>query len=457
MTLILFITSTFRLIVLFCFVGSVSLAANEFDRLVITAPPNGMIVSPGDVVVVGIRSESNTDLVDVTVEGDQGLGIAADFSNNNLKFTVNKGVPLGPYSLVAKAKDNVGKDLQSVPVVIDVERSDFPDSLVVYPPVIKAELQGPSVPLVVVGHFPDNTETLLTRSINISFRSTNPNVATITTAGDVRADGIGDAMIVASYRMGDLSKSVTMGVSVPSPVLRITPAVLSIGASSVGVQSPPQLLSVENLTYDRNVSVENISVSGDFTQTNSCMDKEHLNPGEACYVLLAVVPESPGQKRGILSVSSSALATPLLVEVSAEFVQDADFDLKVTPSSKTSELGDELTFEVAVTPIEGFSGPVELVATGIPAGMAVKFLPSIVPEGRGSVAATITTSNIREAKAYSVEIVGKGGYVIHHANLNFVLVEPIHLAPHRWAGGGALRFLGVLVKPPSLCPLRHLL
>jgi hypothetical protein len=405
--------------------GSATYSADQAVRLVITAPPNGAIVSPGDLLVVGISSEPNIQLSDVTVEGDQGLGIAADFSKDIIKFAIDKRAPPGQYSLTAKAKSSSGENLESRPVLIDVESSDFPDSLIAYPSVIRAEMQAESVPLLIMGHFPDNTETLLTRSINIHFRSTNAHVATISAAGAVRAVGVGEAMIVVSYQAGERASSISVAVNVPPPVLQITPDLLSLGTSAVGVQPPSQLFSVENVTSDRNVILKNIYLSGEFTQTNDCMDKEPLGPRQVCYVSVASVAESPGQKNGTLNILSNATERPLSISLSAEFVQDHDFALKVTPSPQTVVLGDEVLFAIAVTPIGGFSGSVELTANGLPAGAAVKILPSVVRGGRGSVSVVITTSDIKEAKAYSVELVGSGGGVRHHAHVDFVLVEGI--------------------------------
>ena len=93
-----------------------------------------------------------------------------------------------------------------------------------------------------------------------------------------------------------------------------------------------------------------------------------------------------------------------------------DFDISVSPSATTVLPGNSSTFNVTVTPLSGFSGPVTLSVgseSGFPAGITSGgFSPSSV-SGGGSSTLTMNTTTSAAPYALSLTVTGTSGTVTH--------------------------------------------
>jgi hypothetical protein len=111
----------------------------------------------------------------------------------------------------------------------------------------------------------------------------------------------------------------------------------------------------------------------------------------------------------------------------------ADFDISVTPASRTVNPGQSATYTVTVTPLHGFAGNVTLVADsegGFPSGVSSGgFSPSTIP-GSGSSTLTMNASGSTTPYATSVSVHGTSGSVTHTGATTLVvnLAPPANLA-----------------------------
>jgi uncharacterized membrane protein len=80
-----------------------------------------------------------------------------------------------------------------------------------------------------------------------------------------------------------------------------------------------------------------------------------------------------------------------------------DFSLSATPPSQTVTQGQVTSYNVNVTPTNGYTGSVNLSASGLPAGANATFSPNPTPSGSTM---TVTTSTNTPAGSYAVTITG---------------------------------------------------
>jgi hypothetical protein len=95
--------------------------------------------------------------------------------------------------------------------------------------------------------------------------------------------------------------------------LTASPASLSFGTETVGATSGAQSVTVSNPGSGA-VSVSSVSVSGPFSQTNTCGGS--IAAGSSCTVSVKFAPTASGAATGTLSVASSAPGSPLTVALS---------------------------------------------------------------------------------------------------------------------------------------------
>ncbi|MCW2934654.1 MAG: coagulation factor 5/8 type domain protein, partial [Actinomycetia bacterium] len=122
----------------------------------------------------------------------------------------------------------------------------------------------------------------------------------------------------------------------PTSALTASPSSLSFGSETVGSTSSAQTVTVSNPNAAA-ASVSSVSVSGPFTQTNTCGASIAANG--SCTVSIKFAPTAAGAASGSLSVASSAPGSPLTVALSGTGTTTSTTDLAlnapVTASSYT--------------------------------------------------------------------------------------------------------------------------
>jgi subtilase family serine protease len=120
----------------------------------------------------------------------------------------------------------------------------------------------------------------------------------------------------------------------------------------------------------------------------------------------------------------TGLGSPVAVGlVNALAPQTPDFSVSVTPSSQTVTPGNSASYTITVASLGGFSGTVNLSASGLPSGASASFSPASV-SGSGSPSLTVTTSTTTPAGTYTVTITGTSGTLTHTATVTLIVATP---------------------------------
>src|SRR5215510_5763724 len=97
-----------------------------------------------------------------------------------------------------------------------------------------------------------------------------------------------------------------------------------------------------------------------------------------------------------------------------------DFSIAATPASQTVTAGNGTSYTATVTGSGGFSGVVNLSASGLPAGASASFNPTSVT-GSGSSTMSVTTSKTTPAGTYTLTITGTSGSLVHSTTVTLVV------------------------------------
>jgi N-acetylneuraminic acid mutarotase len=91
-----------------------------------------------------------------------------------------------------------------------------------------------------------------------------------------------------------------------------------------------------------------------------------------------------------------------------EVISPADFTISASPGARTIYEGEATSYSITITPGVGFSLPVELACTKLPANTICKFSPSTVSGGSGSATLSVQTDAPRQTLAASA-VAAKAG------------------------------------------------
>ena len=159
-------------------------------------------------------------------------------------------------------------------------------------------------------------------TVNVTFRPT----ATGTRTG---------TLSVTSNASASPSVSLTGTGTAPGPVLNATPSALSFGSTVVGQTTATQAVTISN-AGTTSATVSAVSVTGDFTQTNSCTT---IAVGASCTASVAFRPTVGGARTGTLTVTSNANNSPTTVSLSGSGI---DWNTNIAagrPATDSSEVG----------------------------------------------------------------------------------------------------------------------
>src|SRR6266850_1850616 len=97
-----------------------------------------------------------------------------------------------------------------------------------------------------------------------------------------------------------------------------------------------------------------------------------------------------------------------------------DFSLSASPPSQPVVQGQGTTYTATVTPVSGFSGAVNLTASGLPSGASASFNPASV-SGSGSSTMTVTTLTSTPAGTYTISITGTSPGLTHTTTVSLTV------------------------------------
>src|SRR5262249_10244966 len=100
-----------------------------------------------------------------------------------------------------------------------------------------------------------------------------------------------------------------------------------------------------------------------------------------------------------------------------------DFTISATPSTQTVVTGGSTSYTVTVTWLDGFTGSVDLAASGLPSGAGASFAPATVA-GSGQSTLTVTTTSATPAGTFTVTVTGTSGASSHQTTVALTVSLP---------------------------------
>jgi hypothetical protein len=155
----------------------------------------------------------------------------------------------------------------------------------------------------------------------------------------------------------------------------VSPTTVTFPSQAVGTTGAAQIVTLSN-TGGASFSISNVSVTGDFAETNNC--GVSLGASISCQISVTFTPTTTGTRTGTLSISDSASGSPQTVSVTGTG-GNATLGLTVTyPSSslETVAAGKAARYYLAIGGT-GVSGTANLSCSGAPTG-ATCSVPSTV-------------------------------------------------------------------------------
>jgi hypothetical protein len=148
------------------------------------------------------------------------------------------------------------------------------------------------------------------------------------------------------------------------PILGLAATPLAFGNQLLDTASNTSSVVLTNLGTGP-LTVTAVHTTGDFSETTNCSS---IAIGAQCSVAVGFTPTQTGPRSGQLSITDNVSSSPQFIALSGT---GTDFALQAAAGSQLSATmtsGATATYNVAVTPLSGFTGMVALSCTGAPAG-----------------------------------------------------------------------------------------
>ena len=100
-----------------------------------------------------------------------------------------------------------------------------------------------------------------------------------------------------------------------------------------------------------------------------------------------------------------------------------DFLVSASPGNRLVAVGGGASYDITVTALSGFSGTVDLSASGLPFGASASLSPGSIV-GSGTSTMTVTTGPTTPVGSYPITITATGGGLSHTANVTLLVYIP---------------------------------
>jgi hypothetical protein len=218
------------------------------------------------------------------------------------------------------------------------------------------------------------------------------------------------------------------------PVAIVTPTSLTFASQAVGTSSVAQTIT---LTHELSTALNpTISTSGDFKETNTCGTS--LGPSLSCTISITFAPTSPQTRTGSLTITDNAANSPQTVTLSGA---GTDFSLAAASgvncpgggncsTSATIKAGQTASYNLQVTPSNGFSGTVALTCGGAPMSATCSVSPASISVNGAASAFVVSLSNTSSSQVIPFVRL-PGSPVMFGALVLLYLLAPMMIARRR--------------------------
>ena len=182
------------------------------------------------------------------------------------------------------------------------------------------------------------------------------------------------------------------GTALP-PVLSATvsPGSLNFAAQTQGTSSTPQQVTLTN-TGNAALTISGISVTGDFSQTNTC--GQGLAAAASCVFNVTFNPTGVDARTGFLNITDNASGSPQTVSLTgtgSAIAPPISIGSQTTGGNTVSvPAGAPATYNLTLN-TNSYSGPVQLTCSGAPANAACTINPASLSVSAGTPAQFVVT------------------------------------------------------------------
>jgi hypothetical protein len=162
--------------------------------LQITSPPSGTVVYPNQVVTISVYADPSLSYVGV--DGQYPLG-SSPSTNGQAQLTIPPNATIGSYTVTAMGSAPDGSLVASLPISLQVDTQGSATITGTQPGVLRFSAAGETIPLHVMGSVA-GSQLDITHSLQMSYSSENPQVATVDNNGIVTAVALGSTHIIVS-------------------------------------------------------------------------------------------------------------------------------------------------------------------------------------------------------------------------------------------------------------------
>jgi len=233
--------------------------------LQITNPASGIIINPGQTVVVDVTA-SGGPFNGVIIVAPGAINGNAILSSPPYEFSFTVPLQVTPGLTTIGALGLTASGPVTAEIQVDIERSDSPQTITA--DTSKLELAiGDAVPIQVFGTYSDGTVLRVTDSTQTTYLSQAPSVASVSPYGFVSAVAPGSTQIVVN---GMVSVSVTV-----VPPIIVLPAQATLVASQTrNFIAPTSALASTAVTWSLNPGFGTIDANGLYTAPVSISSQE---------------------------------------------------------------------------------------------------------------------------------------------------------------------------------------
>jgi Big-like domain-containing protein len=340
------------------FNAGAALGQQSTPLLQITSPADGTVVNPGQTISVAVASPANASFSQVGIIGEDPIDFSSPAPSVPATFsvTIPSDIACRKFMLTAMGATTTGQSAHSATILIDVERPDMPTTLGQQIPALTFKALGQQFPLVLLAQFADGSILDVTESTYVTYSSANTAVATVDANGMVTGGSAGSTIITATYTLNGQTVQTTVPVTVPPPVMTVSPVSLTFGNQSVGTSSASQQLNIVN-TSNSDMQILKASTAGDFLESDNCTSSSPLPTNGVCTVNVTFTPTGTGTRQGSVTIFNGAISIPSTVFLTGTGIGQPATTTTVTSSVNPSILNQSVTLTATIMPTSGSGTP----------------------------------------------------------------------------------------------------
>ncbi len=213
-------------------------------------------------------------------------------------------------------------------------------------------------------------------------------------------------LVIADDAAGSPQQVNLTGTGVaPAAAVTLSPTSLTFPDTPVGTTNATSLTATLTNSGSTTLTITKIAVSGDYTQTNTCIPSGGTSGsvavGASCTITVTFTPKGSGNRTGSVAITDNAKGSPQTVGLSGMGI--ALFTLSADKSSTTITIGTASTpFTIFAATQSGFSSGITLSCVGVTGGSCTFNPTSIKPGGSSKMAVNGLSGSTPNPLSFSV-------------------------------------------------------